>query len=277
MGPEVNIDSILALEKQIEEGLGDVIQLKRARNSLLNIFARLPPELLGKVFHWNTIPVGDCGEVRRGSYNFLLVCHRWFEVASGTPELWTYWGNTLKLWSQRYQRSGIAPLDLVLLTHKHIGGENVFDGPLRDALRARAADGSIRSVQFRGWDTDQLNSVISSLTPDGDDIRDSSIESLTLEYTDLDITTFLAHHRFPRLRVLRLLTHARISSWDHLILQAAPQPLYHSNSRNRMDQPHPNCFRFSPLTRTFKTSSCTTARFPIMTAATPRFERHCVG
>jgi len=102
MGPEINIDSILALEKQIEEGLGDVIQLKRSRNSLLNISTRVPPELLGQVFRWNAIPAGDCGEVRRGSYNFLLVCHHWFEVASGTPELWAYWGNTLDLWSQRY-------------------------------------------------------------------------------------------------------------------------------------------------------------------------------
>ena len=30
MGPEINIDSIMVLEKQIEEGTEDVIQLKRA-------------------------------------------------------------------------------------------------------------------------------------------------------------------------------------------------------------------------------------------------------
>ena len=101
MGPEINIDSILALEKRIEEGLGDIIQFKRARNSLLNISTRVPVELLGQVFCWNVIP--DCnGYLKMGSYNFLLVCHRWFEVASGTPELWTYWGNTLGRWSRRY-------------------------------------------------------------------------------------------------------------------------------------------------------------------------------
>ena len=52
MGREVNMDSIRALEKQIEEGKGDSIELKRTRNSLLNITARVPPEILGDVFAW---------------------------------------------------------------------------------------------------------------------------------------------------------------------------------------------------------------------------------
>lgn len=89
MGPEINVNSILALEKQIEEGVGDVTHLKRARNSLLNVFMRIPPEILEHVFRWSAIQ-GDPGGLRKGSYNFLLVCHRWFEVASNTPELWTY-------------------------------------------------------------------------------------------------------------------------------------------------------------------------------------------
>ena len=217
MGPEVNIDSILALEKQIDEGLGDVVQLKRARNSLLNISTLVPPELLGQVFRWNVIP-NDYGELEKGSYNFLLVCHYWFKVASDTPELWACWGNTPKMWSQRYQRSGTAPLDLVLVTR--YGEENVLGGPLRDALQDRAASGSIRSIRLSGWDTDILHSVISSLTLDGEDVRDSSAESLTVEFTHLDISTFLSRYRFPKLRVLRLLTRARFPSWDHLKLDA---------------------------------------------------------
>ena len=116
MGPEINISSILALEKRIEEGLVDVIQLKRTRNSLLNTSTLMPLEPLGQVSRWNAIPVGEYDDVRKGSYNFLLVCHHRFEVASGTPELWAYWGNTLKQWSRRYQRSGTAPLDLMLST-----------------------------------------------------------------------------------------------------------------------------------------------------------------
>ncbi|KAF9782942.1 hypothetical protein BJ322DRAFT_1143350, partial [Thelephora terrestris] len=118
MGPETNISSILALEKQIEEGAGDVIQLKRARNSLLNI-SRMPPEILGDVFRWNIIPTGDFKGIQNGSYNFLLVCHHWFEVASKTPELWSFWGNTIYQWSRRYQRSGVnAPVDLALTYDK---------------------------------------------------------------------------------------------------------------------------------------------------------------
>ena len=222
MGPEVNIDSVLALEKQIEAGLGDVIQLKRARNSLLNISALVPSELLGQIFRWNAIPDYDFGELEKGSYNFLLVCHHWFEVASGTPELWTYWGNTLKLWSQRYQRSGTAPLDLILQAQRRMGDEDVipFDEPLRDALRDRATHDSIRSIHLRGRDTDLLSSVISSLILDGEGVRDSSVESLRLEHTNLDVSTFLARYRFPRLRDLRLLTNAIITSWDHLKIQA---------------------------------------------------------
>jgi len=42
MGHEANMDSIRVLEKQIEEGKGDVIKLKRARNAFLNISTHTP-------------------------------------------------------------------------------------------------------------------------------------------------------------------------------------------------------------------------------------------
>ena len=222
MGPEINIDSILALETQIEEGAGDIIHLKRVRNSLLNISTHVPPEILGSVFRWNVIPKGNFGGLRKGSYNFLLVCHHWFEVASNTPELWTFWGNTLKQWSQRHQRSGTAPLDLVLNAPYHMGDANTipFDGPLRDALRDRAASDSIRSVHLRTWDTDLMHSIISSLTLDGEGARYSSIESMILERALLDATDFFSCYRFPKLRNLRLVSRAGIAHLDHLKLQA---------------------------------------------------------
>ena len=221
MGPEANIDSILALEMKIEEGLGDTIQLKCARNSLLNISTRVPPEILGQVFRWNVIPVGDFSELEKGSYNFLLVCHHWFEVASGTPELWTHWGDNLKQWWRRYQRSGAAPIDLVLHTHYSADPDNplLFDGPLRDAVRARVACDSIRTIHLGGSDGELLQSIVASLIPDGEDIQDSSIESLRVDNVSVNISPLLVRYRFPRLRALSLYSRG-ISSWDHLKIQA---------------------------------------------------------
>ena len=59
MGPEINMDSIRDLEEQIEGDAGDIIQLKRTRNSLFNISTHVPPEILGSVFRWNAIPDGS--------------------------------------------------------------------------------------------------------------------------------------------------------------------------------------------------------------------------
>jgi hypothetical protein len=85
MDREANLDSIRALEKQIQEHERTIIQLKRARNSLLNVSTLLPPEVLGSIFRWNVIPDGDFGGLPAASYNFLLVCHHWFQVAFGHP------------------------------------------------------------------------------------------------------------------------------------------------------------------------------------------------
>jgi len=194
------------------------MRLKRARNSLSSISTRVPPQILGSIFSWNVIPEHDFGGLRKGSYNFLLVCRHWFEVASGTPELWSFWGNTLKQWLQRYQRSGTAPLDLVL------------DGYCRDtlyipsnglpqllrALRDRVASDSIRSVHFDCPETQAIRSVISSLIPSGEGIRPSSIESIILY--GIDCSDLFAHYHFSRLRYLHLPSSAetRIQLWDHL-------------------------------------------------------------
>ena len=122
----------------------------------------MPPELLGQVFRWNVI-LGAFDGLRKDSYNFLLVCHHWFEIASNTPELWTFWGNNLKQWTQRYRRSGTAPFDIILYPSYFVrGGNATFDEPLRDTLRDRATRNYIRPAHLHGWDADPLHSLIST-------------------------------------------------------------------------------------------------------------------
>ena len=205
IGREINHDAILALDAQI-------IQLKRTRNSLLNI-TRIPPEILGHIFRFNT----DAGhrhfaDVPKGSYNFLLVCHHWFQVALRTPGLWTSWGNSLKDWKRLYFRSGISALDLILDGWSNRGG--VFDEAMRDVLMDRAAHNVIRKLHLRSNDMELLTTIISSLIPEGEEVRPSSIESIVLG--NVDVSDLFTRYRFPKLRNLYLLQGFRISSWDHL-------------------------------------------------------------
>jgi len=206
MDREINHDAILALDAQI-------IRLKRTRNSLLNI-ARIPPEILGHIFRFSVAEVGDphFAEIPRGSYNFLLVCHHWSQVALHTPGLWTSWGNSLRDWKRWHLRSGISALDLILDGWTDGGG--VLDEALRGALMDRAARNVIRKVHLKSDDTDLLAAIISSLVHEGEDIRPSSIESIVL--SAVDISDLFTRYRFPKLRNLHLSQRFRMSSWDRL-------------------------------------------------------------
>jgi len=202
MGHETNVDSILALDKRIEEATAELVRLKRSRNSLLTV-TRVPPEILGYIFRFKiTTEVSDpkFAGIQKDSYNFPLVCHHWFEVARRLPELWSFWGNSLEVWKRQLPHcDGIAPLDLVLDGVECRVGS--LDETLLDSLKDYTARNAIRKVHLRSDDTQLLTTIVSSLTPEWCS-RDSNIESIALN--DVDVTAFLTHQSYPKLRDLSL-------------------------------------------------------------------------
>ena len=218
MDREINLDSTRALEKQVDKYERAVIQLKPTRNSLLNISTLLPPEILGTIFHWNVIPEGDFGGLPKRSYNFLLVCRHWFEVASRTPGLWSFWGNSIKDWEHRHIHHGTAPLDLAL------DGPGRLSNQPRDALRDRATRGAIRRICLRSPSAELLSSVISAIATKGEGTRSNSVESFKVVNHGgsflVDISAFFSRYHLPKLRSLHLYR-CQISSWGLLKSQTS--------------------------------------------------------
>ena len=235
MGRETNAESIRALEGRIEDGNGDTIKLKRARNSLLNI-TRVPPEILGDIFSWILVrpdPTPESGYnpphfdgFHAGSHHFLLVCHRWFEVATRTPKLWTFCGNTLedwKKWHLRHHRIAL-PLDLVL-KYKSISTTCPSIDPIAEgALRDRATRDAIRQVHLLCYNGPLLSVITSLLTPEGEGVQNRSIESIDIRNPwgvgSSDISSFFARIRFPKLQSLLLHGALILASWDNFAQQA---------------------------------------------------------
>ena len=216
---EININSIRALEEQIKEHERAIVKLKRTRNSLLNV-SKLPPEVLGNIFQRNVNLKGNFDGLEEGSYNTMLVCHHWSEVASHTPELWTFWGNNLEDWEKRHLCSSPGvPLDLVLDAVPYMIGS--VSESLQAALKDRAARDTIRRVHLQSDMSCLLTSIISPLLSPGGGLKTNSLESLILgneDNTPLDIS-FLAHSHLLRLRHLELVG-CSAPSFEHLTSQA---------------------------------------------------------
>ena len=218
MERETIIDSMQVLEEQIREQEKITAKLKRARNSLLKV-SKLPPEVLGNIFHLNVALKEPFGGIEEGSYSILLVCHHWFDVASRTPELWAFWGNNLEDWEERHPNSSVGvPLDLVLDELTPTFGN--FSESQRMALENRAARDNIRRVHLQSDWSHRLTSIITSLTSPSGGLRTNSLESLILSNEDSETVdvSFFAHSRLLKLRHLELVG-CTIPSWDHLTSQ----------------------------------------------------------
>ena len=226
MGREDNIQLIRVLERQIAQGNGDTIKLKRARNSLLNISIRVPPEILGYIFvltlarkpnywDWDYLTSHFDG-LDQESYNFLLVCHHWLEIASNTPELWTFWGDNFQDWDKLCRFNEAAPVDLVFDGYGAF--KEAFSAPLRVALKARAARDKIRQIHLRGDDSDLLGSILSTLTPDEEGIQRNCIESIVLQTIIIpeELSNLFARSLLPRLECLDITGTSKALFWDHL-------------------------------------------------------------
>jgi hypothetical protein len=209
------------------EGAGDTTQLEHTGKPLVDFSARVPPEILGQIFYWDVAP-DRLGGLQKGSYQFLFVCRYWYNVAKATPELWSFWGNNLYHWSQRYRRSKrSAPVDLAMdASRPDLPVDEALRStlkPMQIALNKRVASNSIRSVHLWGYvereNIINIGSIVSSLASGGGGIqyRDSSIESIEIVSADLDISSFLTRYHFPKLRHLHLnkIT-ADLKVWDHL-------------------------------------------------------------
>ena len=218
---EINIESIRALDEQIRVHEAAIAKLKRTRNSLLNIY-KIPPEILGNIFRWNVMFKDGFDGFEEGSHSFLLVCRYWFEVALCTPELWSFWGNTLKDWARCHRRSGTAPLDLVLNRRGYDDGS--LDITLGNLLQDRAARDTIRRIHLKAESSGFLNSLLSRLTTNSEELQSISVESFILQAKNLfipvDISNFFTYRRFPKLQRIELFN-CSISSWD-LILSQTP-------------------------------------------------------
>ena len=215
--------------------LEPIIMVRRIRNSLLSISTAVPPEILGDIFArvvtrnrdypllFDAPDFFDRFKLERGSYNFLLVCHHWFEIASNTPELCRgFWGDTLQDWDERRRHTAAtAPVHL-LLRGSTSSEKNLED--LGKALKIRITQDKIREIHLMDNDPKSLTFVLSSLTPNSEDLQEKHVESIVLRSKTgipSDLSKFFAGLRLPNLRNLQINGKLQEPLWDHLASRTA--------------------------------------------------------
>ena len=155
--------------------------------------------------------------VKKGSYNFRLVCHHWSEVASNTSELWRFWGITLKGWEGLCHRAG-PPVDLVLDGFK--SGRAELSIPLSGKLKDRANRDMIRRIHITNDIFGILGPILSCVTPDGGNVQEKSIESIVICTHSMpipkELSNFFARLRLPLLRDININGLSETSLWHNI-------------------------------------------------------------
>ena len=187
-------DAIDSLQKQIDLLVVEASRLRYAQNSHVAI-SRLPAELLSDAFLY-VIESGlrkndTCFDT--GTFNFLLVCRRWNEVAVAFPRLWVWWvASAGKAWHLFNARSKDAPLFLTWVSR--------LPDSATDAFLDTKASRRIRRLNFFDSRT-QLECLLGAL-----DSTSMSITSSIRVVTDYGnkgehLTRFLSLS-FPKLSEL---------------------------------------------------------------------------
>ena len=202
----------------------ETIRLKRLRNSL-NFSVRLAPEILGYIFWWGVVSgVSPSGRIARNTFNFLLVCRYWFDVAISTPSLWAFWGTSLRECVAFHRYSGAVPLYLNLID----AGTTRDIREASDVLQDLGVRRRIRHLHIHTSPKTLVNILSFMTTPQPFSVR-SQVQSLMLTAEGSwiaerpeelpDITNFLDNHTFPELQSLRL--RGCNLRWEPLILQTS--------------------------------------------------------
>ena len=220
----INASTIQNLEAKVQYYVQETSRLKRLRNSL-NPSVCMPPEILGHIFWWCVSSgVSPRGRIARNTFNFLLVCRYWFDVATSTPSLWTFWGTSLRECVAFHRYSGAVPLYLNLVDATTNRDIREASGVLQDLSVQRR----IRHLHVHTPPKILANILSPMSTPQPSPIR-SQIRSLMLTVEGSwiperpeevpDITDFLNTHSFPELQTLRL--RGCNLQWECLILQTS--------------------------------------------------------